>query len=174
MTLFSIITGLAGIISLLIPFIPTLAEWKRYFYYFSFTCIGITLGLIAAMSEKALNTFDSYQIVQVILILSILAIATFISYLIIKRGNHLLGYAVIILVIGLYLPTNLDKLKSKNAHSQEEILILANHYQLNKNFKRASNLLRQYKELMNEDEKKRHSQLLDLKIRSLDSLALTQ
>lgn len=49
MTIFSLITGLAGIISLFIPFIQNLNKWKNYFYYFAFLSIGVTIGIIATV-----------------------------------------------------------------------------------------------------------------------------
>jgi hypothetical protein len=153
-------------------FFSNLSKWKAYFYYFAFCCIGITIGIIAAMSEKTIATFSGDQLLQMILLVSILSVTTFISFLITKSGNVLLGYAIMLSVIGLYLPSYLEKLTAKPLINQEDILILSKHYENTGNFKKAGDFLKVYKSQVETTSSKPQFDLITHKINFLDSMSI--
>jgi hypothetical protein len=174
MTLFTIITGLAGIISLFLPFMQDLKKWKNYFYYFSFFSLGITAGIIATMSEKAINSFTGDQLLQLLLFVSILSVASFAAYTLIKKEKEMLGYMVLLLVLGIYLPLNLDKIKPKKEYfDKQDLLLLSKEYQDKGNYQKSADYLREYKNVVQETLNDNQKLKIQRKIDYLDSMQIT-
>ena len=173
MTLFTIITGLAGILSLFLPFIPNLKRWKVYFFYFAFLSLGVTLGIIACMSEKAINYFTGDQLLQLIVFVTILSVGTFISYYMIKQGKEGFGYVVLLLILGIYLPMNIDKIKTKpEIIDSNDVLLLSKQYQDKGDYQKSGDYLKMYKKNLQEKLDTNQLELIKTKIKYLDSMQL--
>jgi hypothetical protein len=173
MTLFPIITGLAGIISLFFPFIKDLSKWRNYFYNFSFFTLGITTGIIASMSEKAITSFTGEQLIQVLLVIAVLSLAIYLGQLFIKRKEYGFGYIVPLLLIDITLPRLIDVFKSKKELvEKQDLLMLSKHYEQQGHYQKAADYIRSYKDLVVGDLTDKQEKNLQNKIEYLDSMEL--
>ena len=171
MTIFTIITGVFTIISFFLPFVKNLEKWKSYLYYSAFTTLGLTLGILISQSEVAISNFNSNQVIQILLMVLILGISGFISHKFITKGQDGWGYAIFIVTIGLYLPSNLDKFKpEKQVVEKSDLILLANHYELSQDYGKAEEYLKKYKELTVTELSQKETIIVDKKIEEIRTL----
>src|ERR1700679_3692622 len=107
MLIFTLITGVASVLSLFLPFVSNFQKWKTYFYYCGLLFLGVTLGILASMSEKSLYNISSDHIILLLTMLVITSVISFVSVLLIKRGQESWGYIILACGLSFYLPMNI-------------------------------------------------------------------
>ena len=146
MIVWSIITGIVSIISFLIAINDRFQEWKKYLWYIGFTFVGISIGLLLSSVEKIAINIDTKQALYFLLFFGLVIVLGMIVYLLIKKGQDLLGYVVFLIFLTMGLPKLNDLVKSDNSINQQEIIFLAKHYENKKAYEKSIEFWELYKE----------------------------
>lgn len=147
MVIWSLITGIVSIISFLIALNDRCKNWKQYLWYCGFCFIGISIGILLTSIEKVSISFNSDQILVVLLFLGLIVVVGFITSILIKKGQDILGYFVFLIFLVSVTPkfTEIYQQKTENIIEIQDLLVLAKHYEQKKLYDKSIRILELYK-----------------------------
>jgi hypothetical protein len=113
--LWSIITGVVGIISLLISLADKFASWRKYLVPATCALGGFAIGRISfslgpGITEIASDPADSAFLIIILVIIGV--VATIASSLV-KQGQWFLGYGLVVVTLGIGLVSQVVTFYSK-------------------------------------------------------------
>lgn len=104
--LWSLVTGVVGIVSFLITLPPKYAKWKKYTLPIACFLGGFTFGRLSSeFSQSVYAVFqDPYLAVVFIIILVILVVATWFLSVLNKQNESWLAYSLFIMIVLVGIP----------------------------------------------------------------------
>jgi len=104
--LWSIITGVVGIISLFISLADKFASWRKYLLPATCALVGFAVGRLSFSLSPGITEIasDPAGSAFLVIILTVIVVAATIAAFLLKRGEAILGYAVIIVLLSGLVP----------------------------------------------------------------------
>lgn len=108
--LWSLVTGVASIVSLLLSIPEKYSNWRRYTVPIAYLLAGWTFhSLSSEFSQSVHKAFqDPYLIVILIVVLAFLGIAVYVFSVFIRAGYTFYAYAIILLMVSSGIPPIFD------------------------------------------------------------------
>lgn len=171
--IWTIITGAASIISLLIVMSDKFPKWKNYIAPAGFILGGFAVGRISAVAiPVASRAVEDTRFVGFIIILVLILSVLFIAFKsLLKRQQDWYAFFIIFMVISIGVPNLFDKYTSAFPDiPKEDILLLAKVKEENSDYAGAMNYLERYKNMVSNIEMKNK---VESKIKSLQDKQLS-
>jgi hypothetical protein len=104
--LWSIITGIASIASLLIALGDRFASWRRYLLPVTYALGGFALGRFSFSVGPGVREIasDPTAAAVLVLVLALIAVVAAIAVFLLKKGEAILAYAIVIISLTTILP----------------------------------------------------------------------
>ena len=104
--LWSIITGVVGIISLLISLADKFASWRKYLLPATCALVGFAVGRLSFSLNPGSKEIvsDPTGSAFLVIILTVIVVAATIAAFLLKRGEAILGYGLIIVLFTGLVP----------------------------------------------------------------------
>lgn len=146
--LWSIISGVASVISLFISLGSKLENWKKYTLPLSYLLGGFALGRISyVVPQGAEQLFtDSYSAGLVVLILAVLIILAGFAFIFVRKNESQWAYIILMLGSLIFAPQVIRLYtESYTTTPPNDYLILVNEKERTGNFEEAIQYLEKYK-----------------------------
>jgi hypothetical protein len=172
--LWTIITGLASIISLLIAIYDKFPEWNKYISSTGFLLAGFSIGRIftGIFPQKSDLFVDPILIGFLAIIFILLIVAFGFFYILIRKNQINLAYPFVMFFIILTGPMFIDRyLEYFSLVPKADYLLLADIKERNNDFATAIKYLEQYKKHLSDNEMKNK---IAIKLKSLQDKLISQ
>jgi hypothetical protein len=173
--LWSFITGVVSIASFMLAMWDKFPVLKKYLLPLGYVLLGITLGRVSFISSEATVAIirDSQVAGSLIIIISLLFLCLFCFHSLMKKGNEMMAYIIIVLVLSTIAPSLLTSFSKMNEKmSPKDYLSLASVYEKSNDYDGAVKYLNRYLDMASDAQLKEQikNKILQLKQKQLDAL----
>ena len=169
----TILTGLASIVSLLIAIYDKFPDWKKYILSLGWFLAGFSLGrfFTGIIPERSKILIDPILVGFLLIILLLLILVLIFFNVLIKRGETGWAYIFVMVFIMIAGPMFIDRyLEYFSFVPKGDYLLLANFKEQNNDFTSAIKYLEKYKKYISDDQMK---DKVNKRIESLEEKLLT-
>ena len=148
--LWTIVTGIASIISLLIVMSDKLPKWRKYISSLGFSLAGFAIGRISVGTILGVEqTLKDSRLTGFLMILGVIFVMLYLFLReMVKRKQDFMAYMVVFMVLVIVVPQIMDKyFDAFPGIHKEDYLLLANTKEKNNDIAGAIKYLQLYKDL---------------------------
>jgi hypothetical protein len=148
--LWSLVAGIASIISLLIVMSDKLPKWKKYIYPTALLLGGFAIGRTSFVLTPASELLfkDPIYLGLLVIIIIVIGPAIMLTHLMLKKNENWYAYLIFLMVLMIGLPNIMDKyLTAFKAIKKEDYLLLAKVKEDKSDYSSAIEYLEKYKNL---------------------------
>ncbi|MDP2940058.1 MAG: hypothetical protein Q8O13_08275 [Candidatus Omnitrophota bacterium] len=173
--LWSFFIGIVSIASFMLAMWDRFPALKKYLLPLGYILLGVTLSRVSFVGREATLTIikDSQVAASLIIFLSLLLLSLFCFHLMAKKGNEMMGYVIIVIILSSIAPSLLSTFSKINEKiPPKDYLSLAVVCEKNNDYDSAVKYLNRYLDVVSDTEMKKQleSKIAQLKQRQLDGL----
>jgi hypothetical protein len=173
--LWSFLIGVVSIASFLLAMWDRFPALKKYLLPLGYVLLGVTLGRVSFVGSEATLTIirDSQVAGSLIIFLSLLLLSLFCFHLMAKKGNEMMGYVIIVVILSSIAPSLLSTFSKINEKiPPKDYLSLAVVYEKSSDYDSAIKYLNRYADTVSDTQVKKQleNKIAQLKQRQLDDL----
>lgn len=151
--LWSLITGVASIASIMLAMWDKFPILKKYLLPLGYVLLGFTLGRVSFIGGSVTNAIisDSQVSGSLIIIISLIMLCLFCFHFLMKKGNEMMGYMIVVIVLSMIAPSLLTSFsKVSEKMSPKDYLSLASTYEKSSDYEGAIKYLDKYSEAISD------------------------
>lgn len=156
--LWSFFIGIVSIASFMLAMCDRSPLLKKYLLPLGYVLLGVTLGRVSFVGSEATLTImkDSQAAGSLIIFLYLLLLSLFCFHLMAKKGNEMMGYVIIVIVLSSIAPSLLSAYsKISRKIPPKDYLSLAVVYEKNNDYDGAVKYLNRYLDVVSDTEMKK-------------------
>jgi hypothetical protein len=145
----TLISSILGIASFAFAFVDYFKQWRPYLFHIAAGTLGFAIGLFLSMTQTAVQQFTQSQLVYLIAFVVIMTFLILFVYRYLTHQNEALAVVIIVIVAISYFSVRLlnSVEASQSFIKSNDYLILSNYYLDKRDFTRAADFLKKYRDI---------------------------
>lgn len=173
--LWSFFIGIISIASFMLAMWDRFPSLKKYLLPVGYVLLGVVLGRVSFIGgETAMMIIrDSQAAGSLVIFLSLLLLSLFCFHLMAKKGNEMMGYIIIVIVLSSIAPSLLSTYSKINEKiPAKDYLSLSSVYEKSNDYEGAIKYLTRYADTVSDSQVKKQveSKITQLRQKQLDEL----
>ena len=173
--LWSFLIGIVSIASFILAMWDRFPALKKYLLPVGYVLLGVALGRTSFIFGEATRMIiqDSRVASQLMIFFSFLLVAIFCFHLMVRKGNEMMGYLILMLALSSWAPSMLSTFsKISEKIPAKDYLSLSAAYEKNNDYEGAIKYLSRYSDEISDSQVKKQaeSKIAQLRQKQLDEL----